>query len=219
MPDLDRIYLYRMTHIENVSHILECGVTHKNSPNANPNFITIGDTSLINTRSTKVVTVDNGDFLNFSAPTIILGDYIPFYFGIKMPMLYVMQNGGNFVRQATPPKDIVYLVCLVNRLIISNNNFYFSDGHATDHLTTFYDSSKIEELPTLIDWTAVKTAYWGGQENLNIKRKKQAEFLVENDIPVKYIVGFGCYNEVAEKRLITMGIKKEIIKIIPNAYF
>jgi hypothetical protein len=60
---------------------------HKNSPNRNPNFITIGDISLIDTRSSKQVSVDNGNFLNFDAPLITLGEFIPFYFGIKMPML------------------------------------------------------------------------------------------------------------------------------------
>ncbi len=217
--NLAQIKVYRMTHIENVTHILQYGITHKNSFNSNPNFITIGDISLIDTRSTKEVSVDNGDFLNFNSPTIILGDFIPFYFGIKMPMLYVMQNGGNFVERATPAKDIVYLVCSVNRIIQLNKVCYFSDGHATDNLTTFYDMSKINDLAILVDWNAIKAAYWGGQENLNIKRKKQAEFLVSDDLPPNYIIGFGCYNESAKEKLADMGIKEEKIKIIPNAYY
>lgn len=217
--DLATIKIYRMTHIENVPHILEHGITHKTSPNANPEFRTIGDVSLISTRSTRAVAIDNGDFLNFGAPTIVLGDFIPFYFGVKMPMLYVIQNGGNFVQQATPPKDIVYLVCSINKIIKSGLTCYFSDGHATDHLTTFYDDSKIKDLPNIIDWTAITTDYWGGQENLNIKRKKQAEFLVSDDIPVDDIIGFGCYNESAKKKLLEMGIADEKVKVISGAYF
>jgi hypothetical protein len=167
--ELEQIKIYRMTHIENILHILQYGITHKNSPNANPNFITIGDTSLIDTRSSKTVRVDNGNYSNFNAPTIVLGDFIPFHFGIKMPMLYVMQNGGNFVEKATPPEDIVYMACPLNIIILSDSIYYFTDGHATDNYTTFYDRSKINELPTLINWSAVKAAFWGGQENLNIK--------------------------------------------------
>lgn len=174
--DLAEIKVYRRIHIDNIPHVLQNGITHKNSQNKNPNFITIGDISLIDTRSSKQVSVDNGNFLNFNVPLITLGNFIPFYFGIKMPMLYVMQNGGNFVERATPAKDIVYLVCSLNHIIKLNRDCYFSDGHATDNLTTFYDRSKINDLPTIIDWSAVKAPYWGGQENLNIKRKKQAEF-------------------------------------------
>ena len=103
--DLTEIKIYRMTHIDNILHLLQNGITHRNSPNHNPKYITIGDTSLINTRDTKQVSVDNGDFLDFNVPTISLGDYIPFYFGVKMPTLYVIQNGGNFVINATTVKN------------------------------------------------------------------------------------------------------------------
>ncbi len=208
-----------MTHIENIPHILQYGVTQKNSLNKNPNFVNIGDVSLIDTRSTKTVSVDNGDLLNFDVPTIVLGDFIPFYFGVKMPMLYVMQNGGNFVERATPAKDIVYLAFSINKIIGSNLIYYFADGHATDNLTSFYDKSKIGELPNIIDWNAVKTAYWGGQENLDIKRKKQAEFLVFGDLSSEFLIGFGCYNEATRARLLEMGVKDGKIKIIPNAYY
>jgi len=87
--NLADIKVYRMTHIDNIQHVLQHGITHRNSPNQNPDFVTIGDVRLIYTRNNKTVSVDNGNFLNLIAPTIILGDYIPFYFGVKMPMLYV----------------------------------------------------------------------------------------------------------------------------------
>lgn len=217
--DLSDVKIYRMTHIENIPHILQYGITHKDSPNANATFVNIGDVSLISTRSNKLVRIDNGDFSKAHVPNINLGNFIPFYFGIRMPMLYVMQSGGNFVEKATPPKDIVYLVCSVIDIVRSNKTFYFSDGHATDNLTTFYDRSKVNELPSLIDWNAIRTAFWGGQENLNLKRKKQAEFLISEDISQNFLIGFGCYNEAAKQRLIEMGVSERKIKVIPNAYY
>jgi len=216
---LEYVNIYRMTHIDNIPHVLRYGVTHKDSQNANPNFISIGDLSLIDNRSTKVVRVDNDDFLNVDAPTIVLGSLIPFYFGAKMPMLYVVQNGGNFVEKPTPATDIIYIVCPINRIIQSNRFFYFSDGHATDNLTTFYDRSKIEELPSVIDWDAVNAPFWGGQENLYTKRKKQAEFLLSEDLPPEYLFAFACYNELAKQRLMEMGIDENIILVHPNAYY
>lgn len=211
--------IYRMTHIKNIPHILHYGITHKNSRNQNPDFINIGDVSLIDTRSSRTVRVDNGVLSNLHAQSIVLGKFIPFYFGVKMPMLYVIQNGGNFVERATPPKDIVYLVCQIGKIINSDNTFYFTDGHATDNLTTFYDRSKISELVEIIDWDAIRASYWGGQENLNIKRKKQAEFLISNDLQPEYLTGFGCYNQLAERKLIYMGVDEAKIKVIPQAYY
>ena len=216
---LEKIHIYRMTHIENIPHVLENGITHKNSRNANPNFISIGDVSLINSRAQRVVKVDNGDYNNILAPNIVLGNYIPFYFGVRMPMLYVIQNGGNFVEKPAPAEQIVYIACSLIKTVDSNIAYFFSDGHATDKLTSFYDESKIEVLPKIIDWDAIKSQFWGGNENLNIKRKKQAEFLAGSDLSPKLISGFVCYNEKAKNKLIDMGVEEKIIKIFPEAYY
>ena len=55
--DLSDIFVYRMTHIENIKHILKYGITGRNSLIKNPNYKNIGDTSLIETRKSKEVKV------------------------------------------------------------------------------------------------------------------------------------------------------------------
>jgi len=218
--ELNNVILYRITHIENIPHILQYGITHKDSINKNTVYQNIGDLSLIDTRSKKRVYIDNGEIdPSNGMAAITLGDYIPFYFGVKMPMLYVAQHGGNFVERATSPSDIIYLGCSVSKIISSKLNFFFSDGHATDMLTSFYDKSKIDELVNIVDWDAVKSSYWGGAENLNVKRKKQAEFLVSGDLSPEFIIAFGCFNEQAKDKLISLGVACEKIKIIPKAYY
>jgi len=217
--EIEGIFLYRITHIENIPHIITHGITHRNSTHANPSFRSIGDESLIDNRSQKQVIVDNGELFSTNAVTITLGDFIPFYFGVRMPMLYVIQIGGNFVKQQTKPQDIVYVVCSLKCIVTQSSRCYFSDGHATDHFTTFYDSQRVNEINEIIDWASVKSRYWGGHDNLNTKRKKQAEFLVEDDIPVSCIKGYGAYNETAKEKMITFGVDKHNIKIIPNAYY
>ncbi len=167
--DLAEIKVYRMTHIDNIDHILQYGITHKNSPNHNPDYIAIGDVSLIETRNTRQIIVDNGDFLDFEATKISLGDLIPFYFGVKMPMLYVIQHGGCFVTKSTPASEIIYLVCSVSRIVKQHQEYYFSDGHATDNLTSFFDRTKVNDLAAIIDWNAVKAAYWGRTRKLKHK--------------------------------------------------
>jgi len=217
--ELANIKVYRMTHIENIPHLLQHGITHYKSPNANSHYITIGDITLINNRDAKQVYVNNGDYSMANPPSIVLGDFIPFYFGIRMPMLYVMQNGGNFVERATPAEEIVYLACPIDKIIDSGFDFYFTDGHATDNFTTFYNREKINELPTIIDWPAVQASYWSGQENLSLKRKKQAEFLVRGDLSPGFVTGIGCYNENAKRRLVDFGVDEKIIKVVPKAYY
>lgn len=216
--ELNKVCLYRITHIENIPHILQYGITHRTSPRADATYRTIGDVSLISTRSTKRVYIDNGT-LKQEGESIILGDFIPFYFGIRMPMLYVVQHGGNFVDQPTPPSDIVYIVCHCLSVIKEQRFCYYTNGHATEYITSFFDRTKIQELASQVNWEAVTEKYWGGEENLRLKWQKQAEFLAKDDISPALIVGFVCYDDHAKDRLVNMGIDCGKIKVVPNAYY
>ncbi len=111
------------------------------------------------------------------------------------------------------------MACSLPRIIRSGIEFFFTDGHATDMLTSFYDKTRIGELVNIIDWDAVKSAYWGGTDNLNIKRKKQAEFLIHGDVNSDLILGFVCFNESAKAKLVSMGVADTKIKVIPSAYY
>ncbi len=66
-------YIYRMTHIDNIPHILRHGITHRDSVNADPSYIPIGDTSIIDKRMKLIRETVAGE-------KISLGDFIPFYF-------------------------------------------------------------------------------------------------------------------------------------------
>lgn len=201
-----------MTHIDNIPHVLQYGIVHRSSPNRSSCFVSIGDKSLIDYRNTKSVFV--------GSKTIVLGDFIPFYFGVRMPMLYVIQHGGNYVEKARKAEEIVYVVVPLKEIVESGSLYYFSDGHATDSLTTFYDANDIKELPSIIDWDAVKSRFWSGDGiETDIKRRKQAEFLVKEDLPANSIVGFVCYNDNAKSKLVSYGIVENIIKVFPNAYY
>ena len=159
---LSQINIYKMFHIANIPYILANGITHKSSPNRNPDFVEIGDTSMIRHRNERQVGITNGT--NNIIESITPGDFIPFYFGVRMPMLFVVQRGGNFVESTTEPEDIVYVKCSVQAIVNSNLLYYFSDGHAANALSTFYSKTKINQLPQIIDWDAVKKSYWGGHE-------------------------------------------------------
>jgi len=203
----NKIYLYRMTHIENIPHILQCGITHTASLNCNPDYKPIGDASLINTRN------------SFKTPDgKSLGDYIPFYFGYRMPMLYVVQKGYNSV-PTIAPENIVYCVSSVQRIIDLKIDFVFTDGHAVNGLSNFYTSDEIENINAIVDFQAIKAKFWRDENDLDLKRRKEAEFLVEGDIPVEAILGYVVYDEHAEKKLREMGIDAQRIIVRPTFYF
>lgn len=206
-------HIYRMTHIENIPHILQYGITHRLSRYANPDYRPIGDVSLIDFRAHKEVLIGQ--------ESIVLGDYIPFYFGVRMPMLYVMQHGGNYVPQPTKPENIVYVVVSIQYIVNDNQMIYFfTDGHATDSFTSFYTKQDIDRLSEILDWHAIVARQWSGENiDRDLKRRKQAEFLVKNDIPVRYIIGYVCYNQAAKDKLIGWQIPENKIRVFPEAYY
>lgn len=116
LTDLSKTYIYRITHIENIPHILENGITRRDSANANNSYVNIGDSSLIATRNEKQITVDNGEQDYEHAEIIHLGDFVPFYFGYRMPMLFVIQKGYKGVTKQLP-ENIVYCVTTVQKII------------------------------------------------------------------------------------------------------
>jgi len=207
MPDLSRIFLYRMTHIKNIPHILDNGITQIASANANPDYMAIGDGSLISRRNE--ITLANGKSL---------GDYIPFYFDGRMPMLLVVQNGTNGVK-STQPQDIVYCISSVAKITECGLDYLFTDGHAVASFSSIYDSGQINNIDQLVDFNAVRVKYWRNENDLDLKRRKEAEFLVGSDIPVQAIVGYVVYNEAAKQELLDMGIPDNKIFIKSECYF
>lgn len=208
-----------MTHIENMPHILKHGITSKFSFYANKNYIPIGDESLIQNREVTTLVVNNGLNPNPQNEKIQLRDFIPFYFGVKMPMLYVAQKGGNFVSKPIKAENVIYLACSLEDIISRLDRYYFTDGHAKNKYSSIYDKTFIQKLPEIINWKAIIADYWGDDENQDIKRLKQAEFLIGEDIPLGLIHGIACYNINAQERLMKMGVEKELVKVFPKGYF
>lgn len=207
MAELDKIYLFRITHIENVPHILQYGITHVGSLNANPNFKPIGDNSLISARSNFLL--NNGRRL---------GEYIPFYFGTRTPMLYVVQYGFNMVTPISA-ENIIYCVTSVQKILQQGLSFVFTDGHAVDRFTTQYNETDIKKIDSIVDWRAIKAKYWKDETDLDLKRRKEAEFLVLGDIAVESVLGFVVANENAKNKLISFSAKPEQVIVKPDYFF
>jgi hypothetical protein len=208
---IKKIYLFRMTHIENILHILSYGITHQKSPKKNENYISIGDGSLISKRE------------NFLLPNKKkLGRYIPFYFGARMPMLFVIKQGNNSTKyhlKSISSEEIVYCITTVELILSHNISYLFSNGHAVSDLTQFYDQKDIYNIENIIDENAINAKYWIVENDLDLKRRKEAEFLIEDDLPASAILGYAVYNESAKQKLIALGIEENKVAVRPNYYF
>lgn len=81
----------------------------------------------------------------------------------------------------------------------------------------FFDTISLQK--GIIDIKAINTKYWKDENDLDLKRRKEAEFLVKNDIPRSAILGFAIFNEAAKIKLIALGIEEKQIVVKPAYYF
>ena len=95
------------------------------------------------------------------------------------------------------PEDIIYLVTTFEQIKKHNCEYIFTDGHAYHNYSQFFNHEK--DLME-IDWQAVKLKQWADtEEDPDRKRRKQAEFLIYQELPLLALVGIIVYNEAAQK--------------------
>ena len=196
----EKIYIYRLTHIENLDYILTKNkIICPNHPDAEKDYINIGDKSLIENRKEKVINLEPGG--TFS-------DYVAFYFGARSPMLYEIQKGYNGVEKRDP-EELIYLVSDFTTIKLLNIQYIFTDGHAYNHLSQFFNEEKdLKE----IDWKAVNLVKWNDtEEDPDRKRRKQAEFLIHRELQFSAIIGIAVYNENAKSRVLSKFAEHELV--------
>ena len=199
-------YAFRITHIDNIPHILKNGLVRADSPLHDENYVPIGDPQIIGLR---------GDI---EVKEYRIGDYIPFYLGPRSPMLYVIQHGYNGVQRVEPEK-IVYCVIRLDDLINNNIDCIFTDGHAVSFLTSFYSRDKLSSINETVKFDDVYSSQWNSEEDLDLKRRKEAELLIKNDLPVQFLRGFVVYNNKAKDFLIEKGVADNMIAVMPSYYY
>jgi hypothetical protein len=104
-------------------------------------------------------------------------------------------------------------------LIETNLDSLFTDGHAVDGFTSFYTHKDVENIENIIDRKAINSIYWNNEDDLDLKRRKEAEFLVINDIPINAIIGWVVFDEETKEILCNLSIKANSIKVRKNYYF
>jgi len=211
MAKPDRIYLYRITHIDNLDFIMESGkLTCPSHTDCDPNYVGIGDSTLIGSRSFKQINIEpKGNFT----------DYVSFYFGARSPMLYAIQKGFNEVTKRNP-QDIIYLVTTFENVTENECQYVFTDGHGYHSMSQFFNE---EEGLKEVDWDIVNLIHWNDTEDdPDRKRRKQAEFLVFNEMPITALVAVVVYNETTKNEILPKFTEHDFscnLIVKPNLYY
>ena len=176
------IWLYRITHRDNLAHILEHGICQKNHPDANPEYKAIGHKEIIGKRTDHPVKIDGYGHI---------GDYVPFYFTPASIMLYNILTGYGVPK--IPPSEIIFILSSVAAITAGNQRYFFTDGQANTHI-----SRHLHVLQDLnkVDWAVIKSGdFKKSIHDIDRPRRYQAEFLVNGHVPVNCIEAIATYNE------------------------
>jgi len=167
-----------MVHHANVAHILTHGMYARGSANFDPSYKDIGHPTIIGNRVVKPI-----PFARYGN----IGEYVPFYFCGRTPMLLNIKTGYGV--EQLPQNDIIFLCCPVSQLVACKQQWVFTDGNASVLTTEFYtDLAHIGE----VDWNVIGSSDFSGSAGSDRKRQKCAEFLVRSHVPANCISHIVC---------------------------
>jgi hypothetical protein len=186
------------------------GLHCRSANRLDPNFVSIGNASLINDRQHVAVRIPPGGTLS---------DYIPFYFTPHSVMLLNIKTGYRGVQQRRND-EIMIIVSSLPKLIQDKIGFVFTDRHARLAAAEFFDDTvNINK----IDWKILRSRDFSRDENdLGKGERYQAEALVHRHLPTSSLLGIACYNTQERDRVDTLvreaGLDLRVIRQ-PGWYF
>lgn len=194
---MEKKYIHHITHFSNLPGILsEGGIWCDNASFSQGHCQqSIGHSNIKERRQRRRVEELFGGDVSKGG---VVADYVPFYFCYRSPMLYAIKGG--FVEGYTGGQgQIAYLVSSVSKIAKSDLDWCFTDGHAAEDLTDFFDDLK--DL-SRIDWDIIKDWSWKSTtSDPDRKRKKQAEFLVHHFFPWEKVIGIGVYDQEGKEEV------------------
>lgn len=175
-------FIYHITHLHNLQRITAEGGLHCDRDAQKVKNVNIGHMHIKERRLNRAVPVG-------SRGTV--GDYVPFYFAPRSPMLYAISRGA--VEGYTEgQKPVIYLRSTVEAVVKAGLRWVFTEGHADMLFTDFFDDLKDLEK---VDWALMRARYWTDtDEDPDRKRRRQAEFLVQNFFPWELVSYIGVYD-------------------------
>ena len=182
----EKALIWRIIHRDNLPWVLVNGLHCGNSTQRSQNWVSMGNSELIDKRARHVVPMPPGGLLN---------DYVPFYFTPFSVMMRNIRSGRGGVQQRQND-EIVILVSSLHYVARRGLPFLFTDMHAYYRWATYYDDlSHLDK----VDWLLLQARDFKRDENDLAKFERyQAEALIHQHCPVSGLIGIVCHSEAGK---------------------
>lgn len=181
--------IYHITHVNNLRRILAEGGLQCDRSAQELKSVNIGHMHIKERRLNRAVPL---------GPRGTVGDYVPFYFAPRSPMLYAINRGGveGYTEGQQP---VIYLCSTAETVDEAGRRWVFTEGHADMGYTDFFDDLRDLEK---VDWPLMRERYWHDtNDDPDRKRRRQAEFLVHKFFPWELISYVGVYDRSVAERV------------------
>lgn len=203
--------IYHITPIANLRLILEAGAiwAKRVLDQEDSGYTNMAHQSIQDRRAQTPVPLAGG----------VLHDYVPFYFAPRSPMLYTISR-GNVAGFSGGQDSVVHIVSTAQAVREAGLRFVFTDGHGIMAFTDFF--AELADLDK-VDWDIMATDFWADtDDDMDRKRRRQAEFLVHERFPVQLVQQIGVINQAkkneTEAALAEFGVTIPVV-IRPGWYY
>ncbi|WP_159460476.1 DUF4433 domain-containing protein [Lentzea albidocapillata] len=185
MPPANDRRILHFTDVANVPKIIAAGGIWPDNVMTNQSyaFRDCASADIKEARRTKPVPMP---------PYGCVGDYVPFYYAPRSPMMSAISKGG--VPGYSDSRQLVYFASTVGAVCAAGLGWVCTDGNARTGLTRFFGT--LEELESKIDWSIMEERYWANTaDDGDRKRRRMAEFLVHGFFPIGLVTGIATHNQ------------------------
>jgi hypothetical protein len=166
----DPIRVYHFTHLRNLEGIIEGGLRSDAACRQEGlTQVEIGSSG-IRERRLQLPVGDVG-------PGGCVGDYVPWYFGPRSPMMFTLSRNNYEYRDGFD--EVVYLVSSVPTIVALEGEWIASDRNAALSLAEFTEDE--DSLRDHISWDVIAARYW--TDFADGADLRAAEFLVYESVP------------------------------------
>lgn len=178
-------WVLHFTHLDNLPSIVAAGALACDLRARQGSMATeVGDPSIKEARRSRRVPIPPGG---------VVGDYVPFYFAPRSPMMYRIACD---CRDSCPDRyqdgdrPLVYFAATVAAVVDSGLAWVATDGNARVMISKF--TGALDEVATMVDWPLMWQTMWNSTpEDPDRERRRMAELLIHRQAPL------GLFHEVA----------------------
>jgi hypothetical protein len=181
VPAVDDRWIYHFTHVDNLEAIRTAGILRCDAVAREGMTRTeVGAPDIKESRRRRTIPIEPGGRV---------GDYVPFYFAPRSPMMYRIacdRRDSIPNRYAGGDKPLVYLVTSVGAVVAAGSTWVATDGNAATATTEF--TSDLTDMARMVDWPLMTAERWNNTpDDPDRQRRRQAELLIYGELPLSVI--------------------------------